>query len=199
MKLNLKSMAELIGSVYPYSLLFMILKMDNREPVEIFKYNLAEFYKQYSAFSDIEKVVLEYRYSGKKTLQQIATSYAHVNKERVRQIEAKAIRRLRQLLPTFRNVSIYEYEKKMKELRMELSDDFPISDLNLSTRTYNALRKEFGPEVTVQGIINFDKKDFNFLQVRNFGMKSYEELVVKIKESANYEMKSYSDLKEKFK
>jgi len=168
--------------------------------------------------SERERFVLEERFGLRdgepKTLQSVSllvkplkrpakgkVDDGHVDRERIRQIEAKALRKLRH--PNRRKILEYsdawtlreilemeEKKKKEQEVRevelatetryRELSVKFPdtIDSLDLPTRVYNALR--YAGLDTIGGLLVHIKRG-RLINLRNIGVKAEELVLDKLK------------------
>jgi DNA-directed RNA polymerase alpha subunit len=112
----------------------------------------------------------------RKSLAQVAERYA-VSKERIRQIEAKALRKLRhpsrleKIIPvrTVRQEIVYICEKCQAE---SLEDQTSLENLPLSVRACNCL-KNSGIETIAQLLA---KSERDLLRMRNFGIVSLNEI-----------------------
>jgi len=117
-----------------------------------------------------DKKVLLKRYIESKSLEETGKEF-NITRERIRQIEVKALRKSRHYLGMTNNFN--DFNKNSKELSL----DDPISLLNLSVRSYNCL-KRCGIK-TVRDLLNYS---FNELcKIRNLGMTSLREVISKTK------------------
>ena len=145
---------------------------------------------------DRQKIVITLRYRSHMTLEDIAKEL-HVTRERVRQIEARAIRILRRreslnhwlLVPMER---LLEAQKERDELKLKLITSgrteelkpesnlksVGIDEMDLSVRAYNCLRRA-GID-TLADLQKMTREDL--MKVRNMGRKSLEEIVMKAKD-----------------
>jgi len=145
---------------------------------------------------DRQKIVITLRYRSHMTLEDIAKEL-HVTRERVRQIEARAIRILRRreslnhwlLVPMER---LLEAQKERDELKLKLITSgrteelkpesnlksVGIDEMDLSVRAYNCLRRA-GID-TLADLQKMTREDL--MKVRNMGRKSLEEIITKAKE-----------------
>lgn len=218
---------------YPYNVLYDILligeKMDYTcEEVsakeELRKYDIVEFENyMLNRLSDRELRCIECKYRYGMTLEETGHKFS-VTKERVRQILAKAERKLKNRLHTCYRVPKENYTRVKEELEYTknmynklldyvmdaknltedevteflehrvvseaLSDDRDISELELSVRSYNCLKR--AGFKSVKDIIDKDEKSENsewIFKVRNLGRKSVNEIKEKLEEKAGYTMK----------
>lgn len=108
-----------------------------------------------------------------------------LTKERIRQIESCAIRKLRRREDHFRMIPEYRVaylERQVKFLQLQLAncnvdvkekaDEIPIEDLDLSVRSYNCLRNA-GISTLAQLA---QKKESEIMRMRNLGKKSFLEI-----------------------
>ena len=145
---------------------------------------------------DRQKIVITLRYRSHMTLEDIAKEL-HVTRERVRQIEARAIRILRRreslnhwlLVPMER---LLEAQRERDELKLKLitlgrTEDLEpepklksvgIDEMDLSVRAYNCLRRA-GID-TLADLQKMTQEDL--MKVRNLGRKGLEEIIAKAKE-----------------
>ena len=154
-----------------------------------------------------EQKVLELRYQKGMTLQR-TSEYFGISRERIRQVEAKALRKLRHpfrfrrcLLDTTEKA--VELEKENSRLRLQnvilsdklknagiLSNDeveavkkpdtasIDISDMELSVRSYNCLRR-----TGINTLYDLTQMSMdNMMKVRNLGRRSLMEIIDKMKE-----------------
>ena len=189
---------------YPYNLLYKMLEYDVKLADEIYENQPIDFkasveYILSWGITPREKEILKYRYEQGLSLNKIAEIIDR-NKERVRQIEAKAFRKLRHP----RKFRFFKYgvlgiidsvEKEYKESLIQISKDYDIildivlndkndanktpvtiEDLDLSVRSYNCLKR---------GNINYvieltQKTREELLAIRNLGKHSLEEIEKKL-------------------
>ena len=145
--------------------------------------------------SDRENHILWLRYSQNKTLEEVAKEL-NVTRERIRQIESKCIRRLRQ--PKYITKVLAISESKHKEIlnakiatvEKEIRDFYgeemtkrngllpqrfcetPLEELDLSTRPYNCLRR--AGISTIEQLQQMPEE--KLLRLRNLGIKSLYEI-----------------------
>lgn len=157
------------------------------------------------SLTERETLVIEMRYRDRMTLDEAAKAF-NVTRERVRQIEAKALRKLQHpgRLKAYASVPYKEWQKEhaareRAEMRLdwylqhgdykvELDErDKPgtvakgvlgttVEDLQLSVRSYNCLKR--AGINTVEDILKLSEEEM--MTVRNLGRKSTEEVVGKI-------------------
>lgn len=142
---------------------------------------------------DRQELVITLRYRSYLTLEDVAKEL-HVTRERVRQIEAKAIRILRSreslnhwlLVPMER---LLEAQRERDELKLKLitlgrTEDLEpepklksvgIDEMDLSVRAYNCLKR--AGVNTLEDLQKINQKDL--MKVRNMGRKSLEEIIAK--------------------
>lgn len=144
--------------------------------------------------TDREQEILRERYFYSKTLEEVAEVH-NVTRERIRQIEAKAIRKLR--YPETKkmlSMGLAQYEREklkaqnaeteakvMQSLNRkpaELSDKLltPITEMDLSVRSYNCLTR--AGKKTLADIATLSDDDL--FHIRNMGRKSVNEIRAKI-------------------
>ena len=150
-----------------------------------------------NTLTERELRVIELRYGQNCNLEKAGERFG-ITRERVRQIEAKALYKLKRNLGKMMAVSYEEYSlacqekeeavKKLKALqtRTQLSDslpeqpekaEIPIEDLDLSARAYNALRRA---DVKTVGEITKKFEDGTIVQCRNLGLTSIKEICKKL-------------------
>lgn len=197
--------AATMSEPYPYNLLCEIFGYeDTAEKIEP-KHDIpADFYgsMEYmlATLSPRERDILHLRYVHHMTLPDIAAKY-NVTRERIRQIEAKAIRklrhptRLRYITTGIQNIIHQEresgYRMGLADGRADSAAEAPrkddeggrissckIEDLNLSVRTFNCLKRA-GYD-TVADIIAADHD--KLMKIRNFGICCLYELCDKLTE-----------------
>lgn len=180
---------------YPENLLFAILDQD----IEIVKDNIDGLVFAVSTLTAREQYILSERYISTETLEFIGQA-SKVSRERVRQIEAKALRKLRH--PSrkqyiLKGLSVIEavnklreelHDKELVEILYGIKAEFEENQLsqssleknmklsieycNFSVRTYNCL-KHAGYN-TIADIIKAPKSKLQ--TIRNLGNRSYCEL-----------------------
>ena len=129
--------------------------------------------------SDIERVVLLLRYKEHKTLN-VTASYLNVTSDRIRQIIAKSIRKLRQgsSIPYLRDgyqATLNNREEMKEQILTNLGEHVRntlIRELNLSIRTRNCLKR--AGYTTLGDLAVTDPKKIK--DVRDLGAKSFAEL-----------------------
>ena len=183
---------------YPFNLAWEIFGGDAR-----FKDLLPEYLKEIvdTELTERETKCIHLRFEDLKTYDEIAAEF-NVTRERIRQILAKAIRKLRNPHRSSKYIAVskYEYNKLQQEntiLRLYLSEiekgmnltsnenpfvtfpflATPIDELNLSVRTYNCLvrRAHFKCYGDFQ---NYKVSDF--MKIRNLGRRSLDEILEKL-------------------
>lgn len=185
-------------TVYPNNLIFQALsKKRNMDNIYI-----KGFYITLLEFDAREKEILELRYKYKKTFEQIAEMF-NVTRERIRQIERKAIRKLKHKEYNFIGISlvdhakaIREYDSRIDELyrfistakicvtqeeadKVKVKDSLitPIEEMDFSVRAYNCLKR-----AGIHTLSDLSKKTTgDILKIRNLGRKSVEEIITKAK------------------
>ena len=137
-----------------------------------------------SDFSKREQQVLGLRYEHDLSLDDVAKEF-HVTRERIRQIEHKAFRKIRSL--GRRKLWDVEYikDEAARNARFEwILNSKPadtgtsIDILDLSTRTYNCIRRSGIKTVEELSTMTFD----DLIKIRNFGRHSLEELLIKARD-----------------
>lgn len=145
-----------------------------------------------------ELIVLRLRFERKMTLEEIGRKI-NANRERVRQIEAKALRRLKHPinLEQMRVIYYSDYLEKLNELQLlkkeiellkspELTknvksleiEQIEIEALDLSVRSYNCLVR--AGIKTLGDIKCFVDQDGDFKKMRNLGNRSCKEILEKL-------------------
>lgn len=189
-----------IASFYPFNLALEVMGGKNHD--DLYKVYVPELLESIKTLSDREQKVLELRYRNGMNLEQTGHQF-NVTRERVRQIEAKAIRKLRHpsrskhwYLDTIHKAFEIDaerarLERENEELleRLAKYEELPVKeetprslvdicDMDLSVRSYNCLKRAG---------INYvdDLKKYTVEQlmcVRNLGRKSMMEVIEKAKE-----------------
>ena len=126
-----------------------------------------------------EKVALLLRYKEHKTLD-VTASYFNVTRERIRQIVAKSIRKLRNesRIPYYRDgyqATLDNREEIRKQILINLDEhmgEASLDELNLTVRTYNCLKR--AGYTTLGDVATTDPETIK--SVRNLGAKSYAEI-----------------------
>ena len=161
-----------IEECYPFNLVVLRSVSGNLE-IAVQNLNIWQVQKAITLLSDKEQKVLELRYDGHKTLDEVG-SMIGVTRERVRQIEAKALRKFRKFLRDgycemvpkldliLANRKIQALEEQIKilsatedELVSEGETSISLDYLDLSVRTYNCMRRACLD--TLDDIIRFDR------------------------------------------
>lgn len=159
-----------------------------------------------SMLTDIEKDVVKKRRFHNMTLEDVGKEYG-VTRERIRQVEAKAFRKLRQrpsntlheLIP-IQEMSrlkeslniLSEYLNEKSEPLLDEADAFKrmsIDDLELSVRPYNTLKR--AGIHTVYDLTQYSLDDL--MRVRNLGRHSYNEIVEKVENVPDFEWRGEDD------
>lgn len=188
---------------WPYSLLDNVVFENDEgdifegtpDQIDGLQYALSTLYER-------ENKVLLMRYRDGKTLDD-AASACNVTRERVRQIESKALRKLRhpQRLRYILN-GLYGEEKRIateklgkaraaaealakaeaeqKEIAPKMA--ITLEDMDLSVRSYNCLKRDGA--ATVADLLKMDAE--RFYKVRNLGRKSAEEITNKLHDMGLY-------------
>ncbi|NCA93103.1 sigma-70 family RNA polymerase sigma factor [bacterium] len=150
-------------------------------------------YEVLRELSDRENRILWLRYSQNKTLEEVAKEL-NVTRERIRQIESKCLRRLRQPKYIAKVLAISESKHKailnakMATVEKEMTKrngslpksrcETSIEELDLSVRPYNCLRR--AGISTIEQLQQVPEE--KLLRLRNLGRKSTEEIQSKLKE-----------------
>ena len=161
------------------------LILNDAESQEVYIKGVAEVLEK---LSEREQMIMWSRYAEKKTLCEVAKEL-NVTRERIRQIEAKALRKLGH--PRNRSCvmaisvkqhqdEISEYEEEMKKngALPKVIAETPIEELDLSVRAYNCLKRA---RINTVGQLQ-EMTEEKLLRVRNLGRKSLEEIQSKLKE-----------------
>ncbi len=193
-----------IMAIYPFNLAKSILG-DETEALKVY---ISGIPLALATLSEREREVIRLRFQKKMTLEQCGKEHG-ITRERIRQIEAKAIRKLRH--PSRANmikaVPLAEVQQQHSEY-LKLSQAYellskafevctakradpgvvvptaelpvhlqtPISELDLSRRSYNCLRG--AGKDTLRDITEMTRDEL--AKIRNMGRKSVEEVVRKI-------------------
>lgn len=146
--------------------------------------------------TDRECQVIRYRYRDRLTLEETGKKLG-VTRERIRQIEARAIRKLRYYMRGYQVVPMSEvanaterynelqtkyenlqklYEQKFEQAAPEIPSRIPIEKLDLSVRSYNCLKRH--------GIHYLDEvqklSEEDLYNIRNMGKKSIQEIMFRV-------------------
>lgn len=183
---------------YPYNLAWEIFGDDQR-----FKELLPEYLKEVvdTELSEREAKCVHLRFIDLMNYEQIAKEF-NVTRERIRQILAKAIRKLRHPHRSFKYLAVqrYEYDKLQQEnamLKSYLSEieknlklpsdedpfvvlpffNTPVIEMDLSVRSYNCLVRR-GNIKRYGDFQNYKVSDF--MKIRNLGQRSLEEILGKL-------------------
>lgn len=210
-----------VEKCYPVNLMRVVLSADDDTIDSPWNYDILGFQKLITELSDREQRVIELRYRFGMTLEG-AGKEMQVTRERIRQVEIRAIRKLSYNIHRFQKpdqVEMHDYEELLRENQVLRSafdnlvgvihDVYPqilekvkeaqrkaeadvvenkhIEELELSVRSYNCLIR--AGLNTVGKVIEFDRNPkTSWLNVRNLGRKSIEEIRVRLFEFAGYEM-----------
>ena len=171
-----------VTNIYPYNLAVSAVWFDfdgdlsdeSRQKTAYETYVLGLF-QAIAELSEREQQVIILRYKHDFTLDDVASPF-HVTRERIRQIEHKALRKLR----ARRNYWVIECIKKevAAQARRQIGnhndfDNLPISNLGLSVRAYNCLRRSGIDTLGKLSEMTYD----DLMKVRNIGRKSVEEII----------------------
>ena len=197
-----------ICKVYPYNVLLEVLEEASDDySLHYYSPKLIEDVIS-KELSERESKVLYLRYGLGYSLEETGKEFG-VTKERIRQIEAKALRKLRhpnriqamRVIPfeehkqvctenaqLKKQVEILTYQLNEKNNTKSSSNEIiakvsvesrPLEELNLSIRSYNCLKRAFCNTV---GDVKKLIDDGTLERVRNLGKKSYIDVVEKINE-----------------
>lgn len=182
-----------LANMYPYNLVIAVAGEK-----DLYRVSLPGVQEALTTLSDREKTVLEDRYREGQTLETVGRSLG-VTRERVRQIEAKALRKLRHSsrikLMFFPEREAFEEAARMVAELKEINErlvrlipngavekerlrDIPIERLELSVRSYNCLKR--ARIRTAAEVANMS--DFEIIRIRNLGKKSIQEIYTKLRE-----------------
>ena len=186
---------------YPYNLLYSMLWDDVKLADEIYKNRPVDFkasveYILSWGLTTCERAVLKYRYEDKMVRSKIAKILNYASQERIRQIEAKALRKLRYprrfkffkygVLGIIDNTK-KDYNESLKQISEEynimldnvLNDKnhlnkkpITIEDLDVSMRSYNCLKRH-GINTVIELVHETPEE---LLNIRNLGKSSLEEI-----------------------
>lgn len=185
---------------YPWNLAAEVMRINEEDSQELYSVYIPALIESMSDLSDRESEILTMRYKHHMTLEQVANAVG-VTRERVRQVEARAIRKLRhprhwkhwQLDTMERYIAAEEKASALELENMRLRSLVPepepdkekpnvylvtIEDLELSVRSYNCLKRA-GYE-TLGDLVG--KTTADLAKCRNLGRKSMEEVIAKAKE-----------------
>lgn len=194
---------------YPANVLAAALGLDKDDPesnVVLAGFNLRPMY-ELDFLTERERKVISYRFFDQMTLDEVASTFG-VTKERIRQVEAKALRKIRgrkAKLMVYSKDDVYVNVKKaLDEIKAVISGEEPkpspisagIETLDFSVRAYNCLRRAgIG---TIQELIAFDKSQVEeigkghysrcWVGIRNMGRRTFKEVHDRVLERIGYEI-----------
>ena len=180
---------------WPYNLAYDILGDDKRFK-DLLPYYLEDAVKVNLSARECKIIYL--RYFHNKSYDELGKEFC-VTRERIRQIQARAIRRLRYLENRYMGIRRCDYNMVVQEnvnltLQMKQANDYaepndevkvkltafldtPIEDLGLSVRSYNCLAKRSTFSI-YRDFQNFKIADL--FRIRNLGNKSMTEILDKL-------------------
>lgn len=185
---------------YPFNLALEIFGGDER-----FKDLLPEYLKEIvdTELTERETKCIHLRFEDLKTYDEIAAEF-NVTRERIRQILAKAIRKLRHPHRATKYIAVPKYEYNMlqqenaslksylaeieKSLNLPSDEDpfvvlpffsKPIIEMDLSVRSYNCLTRT-GKFKRYGDFQNYKVSDL--MKIRNLGRRSFDEIISKLDE-----------------
>lgn len=188
-----------IASFYPFNLALVV--MGDKRHDDLYKVYAPGLIKAIETLTDREQKVLDLRYRNGLTLEQTGMRF-NVTRERIRQVEARAIRKLRQpsrskhwYLDTINKAFEIDaerarLERENEDLKARLAkyETLPktkaepkkvdIADMELSVRSYNCLKRAGINYVSDLEGMTCEK----LKKVRNFGRRSIEEVVSRARE-----------------
>lgn len=202
---------------YPANVLVAALGLDKDDPasnVELAGFNLRPMY-ELDFLTEREKRVISYRFFDLMTLDEVGQVF-NVGKERIRQVEAKALRKIRgrkAKMMVYSKDDVYDNVKKaLDEIKAVIGGEeakpSPISagieTLDFSVRAYNCLHRS--GITTIQELIAFDKnqpKEYEkgrynrtWLGIRNMGRNTLKEVHDKVLDRIGYEINVNNYIKE---
>jgi len=197
-----------VEECYPVNLLTAVMNINSdRDPMdEIWNYDIRAFKEVInSKLTDREQKVISMRYQFGASLYEAGKAF-DVTKERIRQIEAKALRKLAhysrenercilisrdkydELNSKYTKLLVsYERELAKNHENTNILDTIDICELDLSVRPYNCLKR--ASINTLQDIMEFDKNQEtkrNWLTIRNLGRRSLYEIAYKVFDYCGY-------------
>lgn len=132
---------------------------------DIYDDEMPEFIKKaFSTLSPSEKEVLKYRHVDHLTLDKTAKIYG-VTRERIRQVEKKAVRKIRHRITLYDNARIGE---------LDTADDIDI--LRFSVRTSNCLKRGGIRSITKLVSLSYEQ----LTEINNIGPKAVDEINEKL-------------------
>lgn len=174
-----------ISATYPFNLIEEILSdgTSDDEPIECYSIDLMR--KVMATYlTDREQRIMEMRYREHMTLEDIGKVYG-VTRERIRQVENKCFRKLRNHISEMKAVPYYEYATLKSRYNELLSDkgytldDKPvvhIRNLNLTYRTFSSLMK--AGYQTIDQLAPLSYKEL--MRIRGISIKSADEIKEKM-------------------
>lgn len=178
---------------WPFHLMHAVFG-EKKETELYLQANLAGIFEALNSLDDCEKIVILLRFKDRMTLTGVGEKLG-VNSERVRQIEAKALRRLRHpsragKMIAVNRVQFKELERRNGYLKAEIAQmkktnctaaeilSIGLEDMDLSVRAFNCLKR--GGLNCVGDIASLSAPEL--IKVRNLGRKSFEEVINKLAE-----------------
>lgn len=107
-----------VEECYPVNLMRVVLSTDDDTIDSPWNYDILGFQKLIAELSDREQRVIELRYRFGMTLEGAAKEFGSVTRERIRQIEIRAIRKLSYNIHRFQKpdqVEVHDYEELLRE------------------------------------------------------------------------------------
>ncbi len=167
---------------YPWNLAFDVIThpdKDYENQTELYEVYIPKFLECVNQLNEREQTIIHYRFAELRTCEE-CQKLLHITRERVRQIESKAIRKLKCKKCQFLVGSIIKsLEEKNEETDQQSgyknSHGKTIDHMELSIRSYNALKR---------GGINYidDLRECSLMDLqnlRNMGIKSLHEVIDK--------------------
>ena len=202
---------------YPANVLAAALGLDKDDPesnVVLAGFNLRPMY-ELDFLTERERRVISYRFYDRMTLDEVGQVF-NVGKERIRQVEAKALRKIRgrkAKMMVYSKDDVYDNVKKaLDEIKAVIgggevtlsTQSADICTLDLSVRAYNCLHR--AGITTIQELIAFDKNQpdehkkghYNrtWLGIRNMGRNTLKEVHDKVLDRIGYEIHVNNYIKE---
>lgn len=184
-----------IYSFYPYNI---IVECEGETEYDITPKELKKCIAD--NLTDRESQVIEYRFHQNLSLEDTGKKFG-VTKERIRQIEAKALRKLRHYMRSYQTIPMREFvdathkyddllaqyeelsrkyaeEKHVPAPKPEELHTVPIEDLDLSIRSYNCLKR-----AKINYLDELKKlSEEDLMHIRHLGLKSLREIQRKLSE-----------------
>jgi hypothetical protein len=158
--------------------------LDREQPKDL----LPSIHYIVSTLPDRVAFVIFQRFKYGKTLQEVAELIGCASRENARRLQARGLRMLRRPSRSeYFKIGISQVQKE-DDIRSAKPEDVTINQLDLSTRSYNCLRRS--GVATLADILNMTER--KLMNVRNIGFKSAVEIIRTVS-SLGYSLKEDND------